>query len=90
MMTADGRYPTNFTIPRRLEEFLYMGDSELDRIMVAYDLGPSRSRYYRGNLIDSFSDGDVFHGSKSERRRDLIALFEFLGAHRLVECLRNR
>ncbi|KAK4547674.1 hypothetical protein LTR36_000631 [Oleoguttula mirabilis] len=81
MMTAEGRYPTNYTIPRRLQEFVHMGDSELDRIMVAYDLGASRSRYYRGNLMDSFSDSDVFHGSKSEKRRNLIALFEFLGAH---------
>lgn len=63
---------------------------EFDRIMAAYDLGETRRRYYKGLLVDRFDQGDLFHNSNSNRLRDLIALFEFLGAHRLVEHLRYR
>lgn len=90
MMTTDGRYPFNFTVPRRLEDFLYMDEHELDRIMMAYELGASRRRYYHGSLADSFQDDDMFSRSKSDRLRNLVALFEFLGAHGLVEHLRYR
>jgi len=90
MMTVDGRPPTYFTVPRRLYDFLYMGEAELDRIMMAYDLGASRRRYYGGALMDRFEEDDMFRSTRSDRRRNLIALFHFLGAHRLVDHLRYR
>ncbi|TKA75466.1 hypothetical protein B0A55_04582 [Friedmanniomyces simplex] len=89
MMMFDGRYPPSFSLPRRLEDLTRMDPYELDSIMMAYDLGETRRRYYRGSLVDRFEDHEPFHNSNSKRRRDLIALFEFLGAYRLVEYLRH-
>lgn len=90
MMTPDGHYPTNFNVPRKMIDFTHMRASDLDRIMEAYELGPLRHRYYRGSLADRVSDDDFFRSSKIERRRNLITLFEFLGAHQVVEHLRCR
>jgi len=64
-----------------------MSDGEVDRILMVYEIGESSHRYYRGSLRDSFDDSDLFRGSKSGRIRNMIALCEFLGAHRLVQHL---
>lgn len=65
-----------------------MSDSQLDRILMEYDLDSSDSRHYRGMRRDFFPDEFGFGSSKVERRRTLIVLFEFLGAHQLAEYLR--
>lgn len=90
MMTFDGRYPTNFNIPKKLIDFVHMPASDLDRIMKAYELGPTRRRYYRGSLVDRLSGDVVFCNSKIEHQLNLLALFEFLGAYQVVDQLRCR
>ncbi|KAI6899049.1 hypothetical protein KC318_g9215 [Hortaea werneckii] len=67
MMTLDGRFPSAFAEERRLEEFLYMHEWELERILMAYDLGPGRSRYYAGDFDHRFSDDDFFFPTRKER-----------------------
>ncbi|KAI7334756.1 hypothetical protein KC315_g3600 [Hortaea werneckii] len=67
MMTLDGRFPSAFAEERRLEEFLYMHEWELERILMAYDLGPGRSRYYAGDFDPRFSDDDFFFPTRKER-----------------------
>ncbi|KAK3679491.1 hypothetical protein LTR78_001052 [Recurvomyces mirabilis] len=89
MVTFDGMYPPSFRRPRRLEDFVFMENYDLDEIMMAYELGRDRRRYYNGAMASRCDDdGDHLYSTQSGRRRDLIALFEFLGAHQLVECLR--
>ncbi|KAI6843668.1 hypothetical protein KC332_g8826 [Hortaea werneckii] len=90
MMTLDGRFPSAFAEERRLEDFLYMHEWELERILRAYDLGPGRSRYYAGEFDPRFSDDDFFYPTRRERLRTLIVLLEYLGAYRLVDYLRYR
>ena len=65
-----------------------MDSYELDEIMLAYELGRDRRRYYNGSMASRYDDDDYLYSTQSGRRRDLIALFEYLGAHRLVEYLR--
>ncbi|RMY93509.1 hypothetical protein D0861_01852 [Hortaea werneckii] len=76
MMTLDGRFPSAFAEERRLEDFLYMHEWELERILMAYDLGPGRSRYYAGDFDHRFSDDDFFYPTRRERLRTLIVLLE--------------
>ncbi|KAK3073618.1 hypothetical protein LTR53_004628 [Teratosphaeriaceae sp. CCFEE 6253] len=87
MMTLDGRYPPSFSVPRRLADLVHMDSRELDSIMSAYELGSNRRRYYRGSLADRFGRDDPFNKSQVGRRRDLIALFEFLAVYPIVEHL---
>ena len=89
MMTIDGRYPIDFNVPRRLEDLLHMSLSQVDRIMMAYELDSSDSRYHRGGRLDSWSDDYGCGSSKIERLLSLLVLFEFLGAHQLADCLRR-
>ncbi|KAK4493992.1 hypothetical protein PRZ48_015178 [Zasmidium cellare] len=51
MMCVDGGYPTDFSTPRPLEDFLEMGDAQLERIMMAYELGSWNDRMYQGDLL---------------------------------------
>lgn len=67
-----------------------MRESEMDRILMAYELGSGRKRCYRGDLMDRFDDDDLFQMTERDRLRNLIALYEYLGAYRLVEHLRYR
>ncbi|KAK0249602.1 hypothetical protein B0A54_05700 [Friedmanniomyces endolithicus] len=90
MMTPDGRYPPSFNLPCRIEELVRMDPYSLDQIMKAYELGATRRRYYQGSLVSRFEDHDPFNRSNSSRIRDFIALFEFLGAYRLVDHLQQR
>ena len=34
MMTPEGRYPVEFAVPRRIDDFLRMSDSQLGRILM--------------------------------------------------------
>lgn len=88
MTTIDGRFPVGYTVPRRVEEFLRMPDSELHRITQAYDLDSQGSCYRRGARMDFWSDDIDFHYPGTERRRTLVILFEFLRADRIAEHLR--
>ncbi|KAK4956827.1 hypothetical protein LTR10_006355 [Elasticomyces elasticus] len=86
-MTHDGRYPPSFNNPRRFQDLACMDPDELERIMMAYELGERRRRYYQGSLSDRFDDDDVYGQLNEKRRRDLIAIAEFLGAYQLSEQL---
>ncbi|EMC93085.1 hypothetical protein BAUCODRAFT_273345 [Baudoinia panamericana UAMH 10762] len=89
MLTMDGGLPTLFREPLRLEQLKCMSNGELDQIMMAYDLGTNRRRYYRGYLRDRYDDDDMFYGVQGERIRNLIALLEYLGAWQLVDQIRR-
>lgn len=92
MMTLDGRYPPNFRLPLRLQELLEYGSTQLDRILLAYDLnvrGRSRLSLGRRGSHGLLDHDDLDFGSSSTSKSTmkavkLVALFEFLGAHRLV------
>jgi len=91
MITPEGRYPADFSVPRRLQDFVYMSEPDLDRILMVYGIN-TRNRYYHSRRRrDPFDDGDgdedPFRGSKVDRKRNFIALCDFLGAHTLVEHL---
>ena len=90
MQLFDGRYPPGFNYPMLLHDFLHMGESALDRILMAYHLGSGRRRYYGGSYYDEFDDDDFFYMTRKERIRNLIVLFEYLGAYRLSDYLRYR
>ncbi|KAK3715842.1 hypothetical protein LTR37_006825 [Vermiconidia calcicola] len=89
MMTSDSGYPVDFAVPKRLEDFLRMSDSQLERIMLAYELDPLDSPYYRGRGMPRESLLSDLGTSRflPERQRNLGALFEFLGAYNLAEQL---
>ena len=79
MMTMDGGYPRDFDVPLRLYEFMGMSESRLDRIILAYDSGYSRTRHQP--RFSRVGGGDI----EEQRRRNLITLFEMLGAVRLAD-----
>ncbi|KAK5118011.1 hypothetical protein LTR62_004055 [Meristemomyces frigidus] len=85
MVTLDGHYPPCFRRPRRLKDIVHMDSYHFDELMLAYDLGSRNRRYYDGSLASRRDADDYLYSIKEQRRRDLIALFEYLGAHRLVE-----
>ncbi|KAF2167667.1 hypothetical protein M409DRAFT_53654 [Zasmidium cellare ATCC 36951] len=90
MMCADGGYPTDFNTPRPLEDFLEMGEGQLERIMMAYELASAGSWLDRG-LHGDFISARYGYGCNGPRRMSrLITLLEYLGAYRLAEQLRLR
>lgn len=90
MMCPDGGYPTDFSMPRPLEDFLEMGDKQLERILVAYELTPGGSWYDRTYRDDLISARYGYGYSQPRRLSRLVTLFEYLGAYRLAEQLRWR
>lgn len=89
-MCLDGGYPTEFSRPRPLEDFLEMGEGQLERIMMAYELSSSGSWHDRPLHGDLMSGRYGYGYDHSRRRSRLVALFEYLGAYRLAEHLRLR
>lgn len=90
MMCLDGGYPTDFSTPRPLEDFYEMGEGQLDRIMIAYELsssGPWHDRPLHGDLMSARYGYGYNHPRRMSR---LVTLFEYLGAYRLAEHLRLR
>ncbi|KXS94147.1 hypothetical protein AC578_11147 [Pseudocercospora eumusae] len=91
MLRSDGRYPADFSAPRRLIDFQEMGEHQLSRIMTAYDLVPNTSRYndaLRCPLLLHPYHHRTVH--QQQRLANLIALFDFLAAYRIAEALRCR
>lgn len=82
-VTSYHDYPSDFSHPKRVEDFKHMSDSQLDRIMTDYGLDSHSSGY----------DDDDYYGygsSKRERCKNLVDLFDHLGALDLAEALRDK
>lgn len=90
MLRSDGRYPADFSAPRRLIDFQEMGEHQLSRIMTAYDLVPNTSRYNDALRCPLLLH--PYHRTVHQQQRlaNLIALFDFLAAYRIAEALRCR
>lgn len=91
MLRSDGRYPSDFSTPRRLIDFQEMGEHQLNRIMAAYELVPNSSRYNDALRCPPLTHPHQHHALHQQRRlANLIALFDFLAAYRVAEVLRLR
>lgn len=89
-MCTGGYYPTGFSKPRRLHDFLNMEDGQLDRIMLAYELSRGNAQYQRALRNDFLADRYGYRHSGARRLANLVALFDYLGAYGLAEQLRRR
>ena len=90
MLTMDRVYPTDFSVPKRLLEFIHMREYQLKRLMMAYQLEVFASRAFRFGEINPAGDNFEYSNSTVRRHGILIVLFQFLGAYQLAEYLRYR
>lgn len=88
MLGVSGSYPSGFADPRHVHDFLNMSNRQLESIMACYNLLPGRPQYIfalRDNLL---ARRYGYTGPGTHRIANLIALFDFLGAHRVAGQLR--
>ncbi|KAF2208067.1 hypothetical protein CERZMDRAFT_101764 [Cercospora zeae-maydis SCOH1-5] len=99
MRCSSGAYPPGFASRRHVSDFLHMGDDQLQQILMAYGLLPGRPQYTFA-LRNRPLIADAHHrlqqqeygltGPVTRRLANLIALFDYLGAHRVADRLRLR
>ncbi|KAI9803013.1 MAG: hypothetical protein M1825_002246 [Sarcosagium campestre] len=95
MMTRDGRFPEDFRCAKTVAAFKLLDSTQLDRILQAYHLPLDvRSIVFAGKLHGSLSLSSSSSSSSSSsrsisssdvRNAKVHALYEFLGATRLVD-----
>ncbi|KAL8826518.1 MAG: hypothetical protein Q9191_003756 [Dirinaria sp. TL-2023a] len=78
-MCDDGSFPVDFRTPKTVETMRVLDNSQLDRIMQSYRL-PLDLR-----SITTFSSRETTHSSTRVRQAKLHSLWEYLGAHKLLE-----
>lgn len=89
MLSAAGYYPIGFTTPLSLFNLLSMGDQQLQRIMMAYQLA-QRNAPYQPALRNDFIAGQCgYPQARLRRLENLLALLQYLGAYRLAEHLKR-
>ncbi|KAF2473474.1 uncharacterized protein BDR25DRAFT_132345 [Lindgomyces ingoldianus] len=81
-MCSDAKFPTEFRVPRTVEEVKVMDPSTLDRILRAYGL-PTDLRSLRMTSQDTVSP-------RTAHQAKLCTLFDFLGATQISERQRMR
>ncbi|KAI5360980.1 hypothetical protein Slin14017_G091550 [Septoria linicola] len=82
LQSRAGRYPSEFGARTSVGELLRMSAYRLHRIMVAYDLVP-------GSLQNAYARRQFRHtGPGAHHVANLVALFDFLGAHQVADRLR--
>ncbi|MCJ1473795.1 hypothetical protein MMC13_002446 [Lambiella insularis] len=79
-LCEDGRYPPDFNIPKTVETIRLLDSSQLERIFQAYRLPVDVRPLHGGSLY-------ARDGVSSTKLRTLrvMALFEYLGAWKIVE-----
>lgn len=88
MLGPTGSCPPGFTDRRHVHDLLQMSNAELRRIMMAYNLLPGRAPYVFALRDELLARRFGYPGLETHRIANLIALFDYLGAHRVAGQLR--
>ncbi|SMR48808.1 unnamed protein product [Zymoseptoria tritici ST99CH_1E4] len=84
-LCRDGRYPPSFSRPLQVNDFLSMSDSDLRRLILAYELScDSASQYGNRDRVRFGGDGRL------SRRAMEDAVSEYLGQRSLIDDYRRR
>lgn len=89
MLSAAGYCPTGFATALSLFNFVNVGDQQLQRIMMAYQLAQGNAPYQPALRNDFIAGQCGYPQARLRRLENLVALLQYLGAYRLAEHLKR-